>query len=77
MITLLLVVQACRSMTSENPVMSDSQVSLLPPDEDVLDSTASVNTRRIPVEADFFFAYSTVPGRKSQLWLVKKKMTSR
>ena len=42
--------------------VSGSQLSLLP-DEDVIDAAACVNTRRIPVEADFLFAYSTVPGK--------------
>lgn len=59
----LFFVQACRSMTADaSQEVSYSQLSLVPHDEDLLDSAASINIRRIPVEADFFFAYSTVPG---------------
>ncbi|XP_076441721.1 caspase-3-like isoform X2 [Babylonia areolata] len=59
----LFFVQACRSTRPSDHVaeVSDSQLSLLP-EEDILDGATCINTRRIPVEADFLFAYSTVPG---------------
>ncbi|KAL8619225.1 hypothetical protein ACOMHN_050007 [Nucella lapillus] len=60
----LFFIQACtstRRSDHQRSEVSDSQLSLLP-EEDILDGAACVNTRRIPVEADFLFAYSTVPG---------------
>lgn len=42
--------------------MSDSSLSSR--DEDEMDAANSVSIRKIPIEADFLFAYSTVPGTK-------------
>ncbi|KAK7113005.1 caspase-3-like isoform X2 [Littorina saxatilis] len=59
----LFFVQACgKSRLHHGGEVSDSQLSLLPPEEDVIEAAAQVNCRRIPVEADFLFSYSTVPG---------------
>ena len=68
------LLQACRSTRmSHGGGVSGSQLSLLP-DEDAVDAVANVNTRRIPVEADFLFAYSTVPGKRVVVLSVKLKL---
>ncbi|KAL8587534.1 hypothetical protein ACOMHN_000940 [Nucella lapillus] len=57
----LFFVQACSQHYRDDRSLAGSRLSLMP-DEEVLDGTTCVHTRRIPAEADFLFAYSTVPG---------------
>lgn len=57
------VMQACRGAKIDHGVdMTDSTSEKS--EEDMLDSST---LRKIPVEADFFFAYSTVAGNKPDL----------
>ncbi|XP_046366704.2 cell death protein 3-like isoform X1 [Haliotis rufescens] len=57
----LFFLQACRGTKMDYGVdVSDS--SLSSKDEDEMDAANSVSIRKIPIEADFLFAYSTVPG---------------
>ncbi|XP_046584776.1 LOW QUALITY PROTEIN: uncharacterized protein DDB_G0283697-like [Haliotis rubra] len=57
----LFFLQACRGTKMDYGVhVSDS--SLSSKDEDEIDAANSVSIRKIPIEADFLFAYSTVPG---------------
>lgn len=53
--------QACRGSEFDDGIQTDSG-----PPNDTIETDANPR-HKIPVEADFLFAYSTVPGRSKKL----------
>ncbi|XP_041362616.1 caspase-3-like isoform X2 [Gigantopelta aegis] len=58
----LFFLQACRGSKMDYGVEVSDSTSASSKDEDETDSSNTVTIRKIPIEADFLFAYSTVPG---------------
>lgn len=56
--------QACRGSEFDDGIQTDSG-----PPNDTLETDANPR-HKIPVEADFLFAYSTVPGKPQYVFLL-------
>lgn len=65
-----LLFQACRGSEFDEGIQTDSG-----PANDTLETDANPRYK-IPVEADFLFAYSTVPGKKKKKVWEERSLTT-